>query len=157
MDCSPTRLLCPRDFPGKNTGVGCYFLAPGNFPDPGIKSTSLSSPALAGDSLPLRHHQMRSYIHARDSQVALVVKNLPANTSAEELRVAGLIPGSGRVPGEGNGSPLQFSCLGNPMDKGAWQARVHGVTKSQTQLKGLAHIHVKCLAHRGAESILSLI
>ena len=81
-----------------------------------------------------------------------VVKNPSANSGARSS-----IPESGRFPGDGNGNPLQFSCLGNPMDRGAWQARVHGVTKSQTQLKGLAHIHVKCLAHRGAESILSLI
>ena len=45
-----------------------------------------------------------------------------------------LIPGSERSPGEGNGNPLQHSCLGNPMDKGAWRATVHGVTKSQTWL-----------------------
>ena len=44
----------------------------------------------------------------------------------------GLIPGSGRVPGEGNGYPLQYSCLENPMDRGAWQAAVHGVTDSDT-------------------------
>ena len=43
----------------------------------------------------------------------------------------GLIPGLGRSPGEGNGSPLQYSCLENPMDRGAWQATVHGVAKSQ--------------------------
>ena len=53
-----------------------------------------------------------------------VVKNLPAN--AQDAR---LIPGSGRSPGGGNGNPLQYSCLGNPMDRGAWQAAVHGVTK----------------------------
>ena len=41
----------------------------------------------------------------------------------------GLIPGSGRSPGEGNGNPLQYSCLENPMDRGAWQATVHGVTR----------------------------
>ena len=46
----------------------------------------------------------------------------------------GLIPGSGRSPGEGNGNPLQYSCLGNPMDRGAWRATVHGVAKSQTRL-----------------------
>ena len=46
----------------------------------------------------------------------------------------GLIPGFGRPPGEGNGNPLQYSCLENPMDGGAWQATVHGVTKGQTQL-----------------------
>ena len=63
---------------------------------------------------------------------AIVVKNLPAN--AGDIRDAGLIPGSGRSSGEGNGSPFQYSCLENPMDGGAWWARVHGVTKSQTQL-----------------------
>ena len=45
---------------------------------------------------------------------------------------AGSIPGSGRSPGEGNGNPLQYSCLENPMDRGAWRATVHGVTKSRT-------------------------
>ena len=58
-----------------------------------------------------------------------VVKNLPANAGD-----VCLIPDLGRSPGEGNGNPLQYSCLGNPMDRGAWQAIVHGVTKSQTQL-----------------------
>ena len=52
------------------------------------------------------------------------VKNLPANAGD-----VGSIPGSGRSPGEGNGNPLQYSCLGNPMDRGAWQATFHGVTK----------------------------
>ena len=46
----------------------------------------------------------------------------------------GSIPGLGRSPGEGNGNPLQYSCLENPMDRGAWRAAVHGVAKSQTQL-----------------------
>ena len=48
----------------------------------------------------------------------------------------GSIPGLGRSPLEGNGNPLQYSCLENPMDRGAWQATVHGVAKSQTQLRG---------------------
>ena len=52
------------------------------------------------------------------------MKNLP--THAGDL---GSIPGSGRSPGEGNGKPLQCSCLGNPMDRGAWRATVHGVTE----------------------------
>ena len=54
-----------------------------------------------------------------------MVKNLPA--SAEDT---GLIPGLGRSPGEGNGNPLQYFCLGNPMDRGAWRATVPGVAKS---------------------------
>ena len=56
-----------------------------------------------------------------------VVKNLPANAGD-----AGLIPGLERTPGEGNDNPLQYSCLGNSMDRGAWQATVQGVTKNQT-------------------------
>ena len=48
----------------------------------------------------------------------------------------GSIPGSGRSPGEGNGNPLQYSCLENPMDRGAWWATVHGVAESWTQLTG---------------------
>ena len=56
--------------------------------------------------------------------VGLMVKNLPAN--AGDTRDVGSIPGSGRVPGEENGNPLQYSCLGNPMDRGAWQARDWG-------------------------------
>ena len=47
----------------------------------------------------------------------------------------GSIPGSGRSPGEENGNPLQYSCLGNPMDRGTWWATVHGVIKSWTQLR----------------------
>ena len=50
------------------------------------------------------------------------------------------IPWLGRSPGEGNGNPLQYSCLENPMDRGAWQATVHGVTKCQTRLSGY-HTH----------------
>ena len=63
-------------------------------------------------------------------QVVLMVKNPPANDGA--TRDAGLIPGSERSPGGGQGSPLQYSCLKNPMDRGACQAAVHRVTKSQT-------------------------
>ena len=62
------------------------------------------------------------------SQVALVVKNLPAN--AGDIRDVGSISGSGRSPGGGHGNPLQYSCLENPMDRGAWRAIVHRVIKS---------------------------
>ena len=64
------------------------------------------------------------------SQVVLVVKNPPAN--AGDRRGTGLIPGSGRSYGEGTGNPLQYSCLENPMDRGTWQAAVHGVSPSWT-------------------------
>ena len=54
----------------------------------------------------------------------------------------GSIPGSGRSSGEGSGNPLQYSCLENPMDGGAWWATVHGVTKSQTQLSDFTSLHI---------------
>ena len=64
----------------------------------------------------------------RTSQVALVVKNLPDKDG--DIKYACLIPGSRRSLGGGNGNPLQYSCLGNPMGRGAWWAIVHGVTQS---------------------------
>ena len=55
----------------------------------------------------------------------------------------GSIPGSGRSPGEGNGNPLQYSCLENPMDGGAWWATVHGVAKSRTRLSDFTSLHFR--------------
>ena len=66
----------------------------------------------------------------RASQVTAVIKNPPA--SAGDGRDVGVIPGSGRSPGGGHGNPLQYSRLENPMDRGAWGAIVHGVSKTQT-------------------------
>ena len=68
--------------------------------------------------------------------MAPVVKNPPA--SAGDLREVSSIPGSGRSPGGGHGNPLQYSCLENPMDRGACQAIVHRVAQSQTWLKRLS-------------------
>ena len=70
--------------------------------------------------------------------MALVVKNPIAN--AGDLRDVDSIPGSGRCPGEGNGNPLQYSCLENPRDRGAWWATVHGVAKGWTRLKQLSTV-----------------
>ena len=78
-------------------------------------------------------HFVSFYTDKRASQVVLVVKNLPAN--AGDVRDTGSIPASGRSPGGGNGNPLQYYCLENPMDRGAWQAKVHMVAKNQIQLK----------------------
>ena len=65
-------------------------------------------------------------------------KRVPGGSDGKEFACkaedSGSIPGSRRAPGEGNGNPLQYSCLRNSMDRGAWWATVHGVTKSQTQL-----------------------
>ena len=61
-----------------------------------------------------------------------MVKDPPAN--AGDIRDVGSMPGLGKSPGEGNGYPLQYSCLENPMDRRAWQATVYGVRKSRTRL-----------------------
>ena len=79
----------------------------------------------------------------KSSHVALVVKNPPANGG--DSRDTGSIPALGRSPGEGNGDPLQYSCLGNPVDRGIWQSTVHGVTKSWAQLSTCTHTHTQKL------------
>ena len=72
----------------------------------------------------------------RTSKVMLVVKNPSA--SAGDMRDEGSILGPGRAPGGGHGNPRQYSCLGNSMDREAWQTTVHRVAQSQTQLKQLS-------------------
>ena len=79
------------------------------------------------------------------SQVVLVVTNPP--TKAGEVKHTGSVPGSGRSPGEGNGNPLQCSCLENPMDGGAWWATVHRVTESQAWLA----TNLSCIIKQGNE------
>ena len=71
------------------------------------------------------------------SQVALVVKNTPANAGD-----SGSIPGSGRPSGEGNGKPLQYSCLESLMDRGAWWATVHGIIESDMSEQLSTHVHL---------------
>ena len=72
-----------------------------------------------------------------------VVKNLPAN-----IRDKGLIPGSGRSLGEVNGNSLQYSCLGNPMDREAWWATVHGVAKELDMTSGLNNNNAKDITYQ---------
>ena len=83
---------------------------------------------------------LSSCFYARRKEVGLVVKNPPDNP--RDIREPGLIPGWGRSPGGGHGNPLQYSCLENPMDRGAWGAVVHRVTKSWTWLKPWSSIHI---------------
>ena len=75
------------------------------------------------------------------SLMARTVKNLPAVQGDP-----GSNPGSGRAPGRGSSKPLQYSCLGNPMDRGDWWAEVHEVPKSQTQLSQYTHIYFLALS-----------
>ena len=106
------RLLSPWDFPGKNTGVGCLFLLQEIFPIQGLK---LSLPHCRQTLYRLSHQGSKYVVNTLPRCICAVknqVKN-PASTGDP-----GLIPGLGRSPGEGNGYPLQFSCLENPMDGG---------------------------------------
>ena len=73
--------------------------------------------------------------------------------SAHNAGDLGSIPGSGKSPGEGNGNPLQYSCLGNPMDRGTRSATVHGVTKSQTQLSDFT-FHFQSICKQFLKNVL---
>ena len=84
-----------------------------------------------------------------------VVKNLSAN--AGDTEDVGLIPGLGRSLGRGNGNPVQYSCLENPMDRGAWRSTVHGVTRSQTRLSNWAHTYTQFVGNRADVFIILLI
>ena len=76
--------------------------------------------------------------------IAQLVENPPAmQETACKARDVDSIHGSGKFPGEGNGNPLQYSCLGNPKDRGAWQATFHGVARRQTQLSDLTALIAK--------------
>ena len=102
-----------RRFSSKNSGMDFHAFIHGISPDPGIEPISLTSPVLTGRGFPGGSEDKASACNAGDS---------------------GSIPGLGRSPGEGNGNQLQYSCLENPMDRGAWQVTVHRVANSQTQL-----------------------
>ena len=88
-----------------------------------------------------------------------MVKKLPANTG--DITDMGSIPGPGKSPGEGNGNPHQYACLVNPMDRGAWWATVHSISKSQTQLKQLSMyaqlIRTYCTGNYSQYSVITYV
>ena len=118
------RLLCPWDSPGKNAGVGCHALLQG------IVSTQGWNPhlllALLYENPELKLLLSPSY------KLKGFHGGSEGKASACNVEDPGSIPGLGRSPGEGNGNPLQYSCLENPMDRGAWWATVHGVANGWT-------------------------
>ena len=130
-----------RDFSGKNIGVDCHFLLQRIFATQGSKPCLLNWQV---DCLPLSHQgsplESALHIHAP----LLFQSFFPFRSrlpwwlrwfsSAYNAGDPGSIPGSGRCPGEGNGTPRQYSCLENPMDGGTWRATVHGLAKRQTRL-----------------------
>ena len=117
----PTRLLGPWDFPGKNTGLGFHFLLQGIFPTQGCNPRLLC----------LLHC---GWILYQLSYQGSPLYSLDLTYLTKDHLSCG----------EGNGNPLQYSCLANPMDGGAWWAAVHGVTRSWTQLSNFTftfHFH----------------
>ena len=86
-----------------------------------------------------------------EEETHLGMKLLGRTTERSHFQMAGLIPESGRSPGEGNSNPLQYSCLENPMGGGAWQAVVHGVAKSWTRLSDLTFLLMPTLPREWLE------
>ena len=119
--------LLSMEFSRQEYCSGLPFRSPGNLPNPGIKPRS---PTLQVDSLTSNYEA---------SQMAQRVKDPPAN--AED---PGSIPESGRFPGERNGNPLQYSCLENSTDRGAWWATVHRITEWDTTEQLSLHTHFQC-------------
>ena len=119
IDSSMHQAPASMGFSRQEYWSGLPFPSPGNLPNPGMEP---GSPRIV---------DRRFLIWATKE----VLKNPSVN--ARDIRNAVSVPGSGRSPGGGHGSPLQDSCLENPMDRGAWRATVHGVAKSWTQLKWL--------------------
>ena len=148
MDCKPSRFLHPWDFPGKNTGVGYHFLLQiFQIQQPNLDSLQcrriLQSSEPPGKPAFLRHSNcVVSMLNGTEIQKRghkmYMHGVFPGGSDGIESTCnagdSGLIPRLGRSPGEGNGNPLQYSCLENPMDRGGWPATVHRVTKSQTGL-----------------------
>ena len=115
----PTRLLCPWNFPGKNTEVDCHFL---------LQEIFLTQ----GTNLHLLHWQVAPRILFQYRYYSSVGKESP--TSAGD---ASSVPCLGGSPGERSGNPLQYSCLENLLDRGAWKATVHGVAKESDKTQRL--------------------
>ena len=132
MDCSLSGSSVHRDSPGKNTRVRCHSLLQGIVPTQeanwGLLNCRQILYQLSYQGSPVNVLCDNNGA----SQVELVVKDPPAN--AEDIRDSGLIAGSERSSGGGHGDPLRYSCLENPMGWGAWQATVHRVAKSWTEV-----------------------
>ena len=113
------------EFPRQEFWSRLPFPSPGDLPDPGMEPMSLKSAVSAGRFFTTS--TASSSVSPSGFPGGSVVKLYLLVQERLERRVP--IPGSGRSPGEGNGNPLQYSCLGNPMDRGVWRAIVRGVAK----------------------------
>ena len=144
MDCSLQGSSLAWDFSGKNTKVGCLFLLQVLLLSQGSNLCFLHWQV---DSLLLSHLRSPQYttftvviicriVYYPLAELKCILFDFPGGSvskaSAHNVGDPGSNPGLGRSSAEGNGNPLQYSCLENPVDGGAWWATVHGVTKSQT-------------------------
>ena len=127
MDCSPPGYSVHGII--QTTGVGCHFLLQGIFPTQGSNLSLLHLLHWQVDSLPLSH------LKSRHLFLVWLPWWLSDKESACNARDMGSILGSGRYPEEENDNPLQYSCLENGMDRGAWRATAHGVTKESDMTK----------------------
>ena len=121
----PTRLPCPRDSPGKNTGVGCHFL----LQCMKVKSEREVAQSCLTLSDPMNCSLPGSSVHGIFQARVLEWGAIAFSGSAGDM---GSISELERSPGEGNGNPLQYSCLDNPLNRGVWQATVHRIAKNRT-------------------------
>ena len=138
----PARFLCPWDFPGKNTGVGCHFLLQRIFPTQGSNPCLLCLLHWQVDSLPLvplESWTIKKTEHLRIDAFKLWwwwrLLGVPWTARRSSQSVLKKInPEYSLESREGNGNPLQYYFQEDPTDRGAWQATVQGVTKSHTRL-----------------------
>ena len=130
----PARLLCLWNSPGTNTELGCHFLLEGIFLTQGLNPCLLCLLHCQVDSLPLSHLGSPPWLSGKEFAC-----------NAGNTRDIGSVPGLERSPGGGNGHPLQYSCLGNPMDWGAWWAIVQKVSPDTTE-------HTHKITYNGKES-----
>ena len=121
----PTRLPRPRDSPGKNTAVGCHFL----LQCMKVKSESEVTQSCPTLSDPMNCSLPGSSVHGIFQARVLEWGAIAFSGSTGDV---GSISESERSPGEGNGNPLQYSCLDNPLNRGVWQATVHRIAKNRT-------------------------
>ena len=123
----PTRLPRPWDSPGKNNGVGCHFL---------LQCMQVKSESEAAQSCPTLSNPMDCSLPGSSAHEIFQARVLEWVSIAFSSNAGDpvSIPGLGRSPGEGNGIPLQYSCLGNPINRGAWRATVHGVARVRHNL-----------------------
>ena len=133
----PVRLLCPWDSPGKNTEIGYHALLQQIFPTQGSNPHLLCLPHWQAGSLPLAPHG-KSYVSVQKHLKGLSTWH-SSKESAYQCRRCGIDPW--KIPWRRKWKPTPVFLLGNPMDRGAWRATVHGVAKRQTQLSVSMHIH----------------